>query len=113
MALFDTPPDSAHLDTLASTTDSGCGVTLTYTSAQASIPCIAAELSGSEQARFAQAQIVATHKFSFLNSVFTTTPARGMKLVSGSESYHITGILTHLAIGSLPALTEIVAERLL
>lgn len=103
---------TADLYTVTSSTDAGGGVTLAYTLAQSSIKCIANSVSASEQARFAAMQIIVTHRVSFLTSDFTTTPARGMKLVVNGNTLHIKGINSNQAMGTIPALTEILCEQI-
>ena len=114
MALHDNPPHRATLHSVATTRDSGGGVTLTYTAAQSAIPCSIDTASASEVERFAQMQIQITHRVAVLSSKLTTTLTRGMKLVTDdtSDSYHVEGFSKGRAYGGIPAFTYIYCRQL-
>lgn len=106
MALHDNPPHLCTSYTVASGTDLGGGVSLTYTSAQADIPCSINTASSSERELFAQQGQVVSHTVAFLTSALTTALTRGMKLVtSDGTNLHVHGLSAGRAYGSIPAFT--------
>lgn len=107
MALYDNPPHRVTSYTVVSSTDGGGGVTLTYTAAQAAIPCSINTASASEREIFAQMGQVVTHTIAILSSAITTPIVRGMKVVADdtSLSFHVEGISAGRSYGSIPAFT--------
>lgn len=111
MALHDNPPHLCTSYTVVSGVDAGGGVSLTYSSAQADIPCSINTASSSERELFAQQGQVVTHTVGFLTSALTTALTRGMKLVtSDSITLHVKGISAGRAYGSIPAFTYAYCE---
>ena len=94
MALYDSPPHLTTLLSVASATDAGGGTSLSYTSAQASIPCSINTASASEVMMYGAQQIRVTHCVAYLSSVLTTVPSRGWKVTTDdrSETYRVHGI---------------------
>jgi hypothetical protein len=113
MALHDNPPHRVAHYTSASGTDTGGGVTITYTLAQSAIPCSINTASSSEQERFAQQGMTVTHTVAFRSSVFTTVPVRGDKIITAdrTESYHVRGISYGRAYGNVPAFVYLYCEQ--
>lgn len=113
MALFDNPPHAVSTYTGAPTRDGGGGTTLTYTLAQAAVPCSINTASASERELFLQDGIVVTHTVAFLAAALTTPLARGMKLVAGdtSATFHVKGISAGRAYGGVPAFTYAYCEQ--
>jgi hypothetical protein len=114
MALHSNPPHAVDTYTVASGTDAGGGVQLTYTLAQSAVPCSINTSSSSEQERFSQQQQTVTHTVAFLTATLTTSLTRGMKLVTSdrSESFHVHGISHGRAYGTIPAFTYAYCESL-
>lgn len=115
MALYDNLPHRVTSHTVTSSTDAGGGVTLSYTSAQAAIPCSINTARAAEVAQYSQQQIRVTHTVAFLASALTTALTRGMKLIADdtAKSFHIHGIRTGRGYGSIPAFTYAECEELL
>jgi hypothetical protein len=114
MALYDAPPPhSVTTYTVSVSRDAGGGTSLSYSSAQAAVPCSINTASASEREIFAQQGIVVTHTVGFLASVLTTALTRGMKLVTSdtSESYHVRGISKGRAYGNIPAFVYAYCEQ--
>ena len=105
MALHDNPPHTVDTYTCASGTDSGGGVTLTYTVADSAVPCSINTASASTVEMYAQQGMRVSLTVAFLASALTTTLTRGMKLITGdtAKSLHIEGIRQGRAYGSIPA----------
>lgn len=114
MPLWDNPP---HLVTsyTVDVSRTGGGTTLSYTSAQSSIPCSINTASASEVALYAQQNIVVTHTVAFLSAALTTSVTRGMKLVAGDTSlaFYVKGIRSGRAYGGVPAMTYCDCEQVL
>ena len=115
MALHDDPPHRVTTYTSTTGPDAGGGTGVTYTQAQAAVPCSIDTASASEVAKFAAQQIAVTHKVGFLASVLRTPLTRGMKLVAGDTgaSFHVKGIATGRAYGSIPAFMYAFCEEML
>lgn len=119
MALYDAP---THRVTLYSTTagitaatrDTGGGTALTYTSAQAAVPCLINTISANEQLRYAQVQVIVTHTIAFLSSVLTVTLAQEWKIVDDDtgDTYRIKGLRKGRQQGGIPAFTYADVEEL-
>lgn len=110
--LYDNPPHRCDIYSSSSTTDSGGGTGISYTIAQASVPCFAPTISSSEQERFNQTQLVTQHEIHFKTSTLTVTLVRGMKIIVSGASLHITGIVVNPAAGGVPSLAKVTAENL-
>lgn len=115
MALYDSPPHLITTYTSAAARDAGGGEVITYTAAQAALPCSIDTAGASEQLLFAQQGIVVTHKIGILTSAITTPITRGMKVVTDdrSESYHVRGISAGRSYGNIPPFTYLYAEQIL
>lgn len=114
MALFDAPPHTVTTYTVVSGTDSGGGVTLTYTAAQSGLKCSINTAGSSTVLQYAQSQIRVTHTVAVLSSSITTAITRGMKLTeSGGLSFEVRGIRSGRAYGNVPAFTYLDCEQLL
>ena len=113
MALYDSPPHRVAIYSVASATDSGGGTTLSYTLKQSAVPCSINTMSASEREQFAQQQIVVTHTIAFKSSAITTSLVRGDKIVAADDggSYHVRGIRSGRAYGSVPAFTYADVEQ--
>jgi len=113
MALHDNPPHSVTIQAPTSSRDGAGGTNLSYTTVQADVPCSIDTADPREVERFAAMQLVVTHTVGILSSVLSTPLARGSKLVSGSSSFHVQGISTGRAYGSIPAFTYAHCEEVL
>jgi hypothetical protein len=113
MPLYDNPPHRASHYTSASSTDTGGGVTLTYTLAQAAVPCSINTAGSSERELFAQQGIVVTHTIAILASAITTIPKRGDRFVTDdrNENYHVQGIRYGRAYGRVPEFVYLSTEQ--
>ena len=112
--------DAARLEhtcttyTVVSGTDSGGGTSLTYTAAQSGAKCLINTASASTVERYSQDNISVSHTVAFLSSELTTPLTRGMKIIdSTNRSFHIEGIRTGRAMGSVPAFTYADCSELL
>lgn len=105
--LWDNPVHRVSSYTSEASRGDGGGTTLTFTLAQAAIPCLINTSSASEVELFAQQGIRVTHTVSFKATALTTALSRGMKLVAddNSASYHVKGIRTGRGspLGTIPA----------
>jgi hypothetical protein len=115
MALYDDPPHSVDTYTVVSGSESGGGVTLTFTLAQSGVKCSIDTASADEQERFARMQQVVTHRVGFRASVLTTALTPGMKLVAGDTggSFHVKGIAKGREYGGVPPFVYAFCEELL
>lgn len=113
--LWDDPEHRVTIYSVTSGTDAGGGVTLTYSSLQAAVPCQINTASSSTREQYAREQVTVTHTVSFLKSAVTTTFAPGMKLVADDTgaSYHVKGIRNGRALMDVPAFLFIDAEEML
>ena len=113
MALFDNPTHRITLSSVASDTDAGGGVRLTYSAEQADVGCIINTASASEREIAAQTGQVVTHTIAILTSSLTAVPARGWKATTDdrSESYHVTGIRHGRQYGSIPSFVYLMCEQ--
>jgi hypothetical protein len=113
MALHDNPPHRVTTYTSDASRDLGGGTAITYTAAQAALPCSIDTASASERELFAQQGIVVTHKIGILTAAITTAIVRGMKVVTNdrSESYHVRGISAGRTYGSIPPFTYLFVEQ--
>jgi hypothetical protein len=104
--LYNNPHHTCTTYSVATTRDGGGGVTPTFTAVQSSVPCEINDASASTVELYSQQQIRVTHTVGILSSKLTTAITRGMKLAdSGGRSFHIEGIRTGRAAGSVPAFT--------
>lgn len=106
MALYDSPEHRVTTYSLASGRDAGGGNTAAYTAVDSAVPCTINTASASTVEKYAQDQIQVSHTVSFLLAALATPLTRGMKLVAAdsSASFHVEGIRTGRAQGSIPAL---------
>ena len=110
MPLYDNPPHTADVYSIASTTDSGGGSGSTFTLAQSAVPCFAPTVGSGESERFAQSQIVTQHEIHFKTSALTVSLTRGWKLVVNGATLHVKGIVRNQAAGTIPALMRVTCE---
>ena len=136
MALYDNPTHLVSIYSVASTRDLGGGTQLTYTLRSDALPCIINTLSSSEREMYAQQGIEVTHTIAFLarklpqESFLASagqlmgilgltypepTLSRGSMIVTNdrSESYHVRGIRSGRAYGSIPAFVYADCEQIL
>lgn len=113
--LWDNPPHLCTIQSVASGTDAGGGVTLTTTDVQTGVKCSINTASASTRLEFAQDQIAVTHTIAFLTSDLTVTPQRGWQLTADDTGvkYLIQGIRRGRAYGPVPAFTYIEVSELL
>lgn len=106
--LYTNPRHRVSSYTVSSSRDAGGGTELTYTLAQAAIPCSINTASASTVQLYMQSNIRVSVTVGFLASTLTTTLTPGMKLVSDdtSETLRIEGIRQGRAApnNSIPAL---------
>lgn len=115
MALHDDPPHRSSISTLTTGTDLGGGVTHTFTTAQSDIPCSINAASSSEVERFARMQITVSHTVAYLASAMSVALAPGMKITNDrtSAAYHVHGIRSGEAYGSIPRFVYADVQELL
>ena len=115
MPLYDNPPHRVTTYTSEASRDAAGGTVVTYTAAQAALPCSIDTAGAGEREIFAQQGVVVTHKIGVLTSKITTAIVRGMKVVTDdrSESYHVRGISAGRSYGSVPAFTYLFCEQIL
>jgi hypothetical protein len=103
--LPDDPPHRCTSYSVATARDTGGGTTITYTLAQADIPCSINTLSSATQREYGQDQVTVTHCVGVLAAYLTTPITRGMKLVDDRGStYRVEGIRLGRAYGGISQL---------
>jgi hypothetical protein len=113
MALFDNPPHTINLLSASSSRDSGGGTSVSYTSAQTSVPCSINTASASEKQLFAQTGQEVSHTIAILASALTTVPERDWKAVSDdrSENFHVVGVRYGRSYGGVPAFVYLTVNQ--
>lgn len=109
--LWDNAPHRCNTYTASSTTDAGAGTVITYTLAQSDVPCLINTSGANERELFAQMGVVVTHRVSFKTSVLAVPLARGMKIVSGGDVFHVKAINGGLAFLGVPPLVYAECEQ--
>lgn len=113
MPLFANPPHACDVYTVSDSRDAGGGTQLTYTLAQAGVPCSINTADAATREQFAQRGIFVTHTVAFLSESLTATPGRGVKLVAADTgaSFQVQGISGGRAYGGVPAFTYLHCEE--
>ena len=110
MGLMDNPPHSADIYQPSSGTDAGGGTSLVYSLRTAGVKGILNRASSSEREMYAQQGLTVSHTFVQPGE---TTAQRGDKLVYGSRSLHIVGIVVNDAIGNIAQHSKLTLEEIL
>lgn len=114
MALYDSPPHVANILSSATSVDAGGGTTITYTAVQSGLACSISTASASTVLMYAQNQVQVTHTLAVESRRLSQAVAPGMKVTDGDGlSYHVEGIRSGRAYGTIPAFTYLDLRQLL
>jgi len=108
MALWDSPPHEVDILVPSSSTDSGGGVVLNYSTRTAGVKGILNSASSSEKLLFAQQGMTVSHTFVQYGA---TTAQRGDKLTFQGRSLHVVGIVVTQPIGTIPTLSKLMLDE--
>ncbi len=115
MPLYDNPPHRITVQSVASGTDAGGGVTLSTTTVQTGLKCSINTTGSSERELFAQEGITVTHRVAVLSSLLTAPIQRGWQIVAEDTgaTFLVQGISRGRAYGRIPSFTYLdVSEQL-
>lgn len=110
MPLYDNPPFEVTIYAPSSDRDQGGGTALTYAVRTSGVKGILNRASSSEVETFGQQGLTVSHTFVQYGE---TTAQRGDKLVYGTRSLHVVGIVVNDAMGNIPALSKLILSEIL
>jgi hypothetical protein len=111
--IWDNPTHRITLQSVASGSDTGAGVSLTYSTEQSNVPALINTASATERELFAQQGMICTHTIGLLASALTSIPERGWKVMTDdrSESFHVLGIRHGRRFMQIPSFVYLDCEQ--